>query len=330
MTQLSEAVGDATNDTVVAAEPTITDRFSAIAEDQDDLPEEDRQDDASASADVELAPEDVAELEADAEESDASPIQAPVSWTAEEKEEFNNLPRTLQETLTRREGEREKFVQAKAQEAKQTRSAVEQQAFGIIKQLQDNHIQHITSMLPAIPERPNARLQAEDPYAYADQLDAHEWALAQHQQAQQVIQAIEHQQAQHKTSSQEQARRESFEILQEKFPEYLDATKGPELKKALQSTALALGYSQDQLANTDAQDVLAIKTASEWKAKADKLDTLMAKKMERVREAKSLPRVSRPGTPQKGVVANERYQADRSAMRGGDRDAGARVFSKFI
>jgi hypothetical protein len=44
-----------------------------------------------------------------------------------------------------------------------------------------------------------------------------------------------------------------------------------------------------------------------------------------------MPRVSKPGVAQgKGAVANQRYTADRQAMKSGDQDAAARVFSRFL
>lgn len=327
MTQPLEAVGGATNDDpVVAAEPTLEDRFAALAEEPQDEPQ---------PSEEESPPEEDAPTNDEPEAEDVSddalpPIQAPVSWTAEEKEEFSQLPRALQETLSRREVEREKFVQSKAQEAKQARAAVMQQAAAEIETAQNLHIQQLQALLPEVPPRPPARLQVEDPYAYADQLELHEWALAQHQQVQQVRQHIAGHQKQMNDAVKAEQAQLSAALLKEQFPEFLDETKGPELKQALLSTARALGYSDDQLAQTDAQDVLAMRQAHEWKAKADKYDALVAKKMENVRAAKTLPKVSRPGTPQRGVVANERYQADRQAMRSGDRDAGARVFSKFL
>jgi len=53
--------------------------------------------------------------------------------------------------------------------------------------------------------------------------------------------------------------------------------------------------------------------------------------MEKVREAKNMPRVSKPGTAQApGAAANQRYTADREAMRRGDKDAASRVFGRFL
>lgn len=331
MTQHEGAVGGDHNDTVVAAEPTLEDRFAAFGDEQDEeeeAPQGDLHPEDAELLDAEEAEEQIAE--GDVDEADLPPIVPPVSWTAEEKEEFAGLPRAMQETLSRREAEREKFVQTKAQEVKATQQKAEQAAQERIAQERNVHLQTLKALLPEIPARPDPRLQPRDPDGYANQLAQHEWAVAQHQQVQQLAQNIAQQQdaAERAVAQQELAENEA--ILREKFPEYF-TEQGPELEKNLRSTALLLGYTEDQLAHVNAQDVLAMKTVSELKAKADKYDTLMAKQMERVREAKKLPKVSRPGVSQgKGAVANERYQADRQAMQKGDPDAAKRVFAQFL
>lgn len=329
MTQPETAVG---GDDTSVAEPTLEDRFARHMEEPQEEEEEASQE-AESDEPAELTPEDVEEDTAEGEEQeDAEPaIPAPVSWTAEEKAEFAKLPKSLQETLTRRETEREKFVQTKAQEAARSRSEAETQALAQVQQLQQSYAQQVKALLPEVPAKPPYTLQAQNPYAFAQAMEAHDNAVAQHQWAQQQLAGISQNQSQIEQQIKAQAAQASMELLQEQFPEYLDEAKRPELQNKLRSTALALGYSDRQLAHTDGQDLIAIRTASDWKAKADKYDSLMAKKMERVREAKALPKVSRPGAPlPKGAVSSERLQADRNAMRDGDRDAAVRVFGRHL
>lgn len=322
MTQPEQAVGGATdNDTVIAAEPTIEDRFAAITE-QDEEPE------APMPEAAEDLPDD-AELEVD--EEDAPPIQAPVSWPDEDKVAFAELPRDMQERISTREAEREKFVQAKSREAKQASDRAQIEAADTLKKINEVHIQALVSVLPQIPEKPSAHLMVSDPVAYADAVDYYEWAVGQHNAVAQTIQAIEAQQSHLDQARQQSSMQASIELLREQFPEYLEGEKASELRTSLMSTGLALGYSQEALQNVDGHDILALKQANEWKSKADKYDSLMAKRMESVRSAKALPRVSRPGAAQpKGAAAQQRYAADREAMRAGDREAEKRVFSRFI
>lgn len=331
MTQLPEgAVGGADN-AVVAAEPTLEERFAAHAngdvteedEPQGDLPSED-----DAALEAEVTDEDLAEAEID--EADLPPIEPPVSLNAEEKEAFKTWPREAQEAISRRVGELEKGLHSKAQEAKTETAKVEQAARERIAQERNVHLQSLQALLPQIPARPDPRLQITDQVGYANQLANHEWAVAQHQQAQQLVQHIVAQQEADERSAAQQEAKENEAILRDKFPEYF-GEKAAELEKTLRSTASFLGYTDDQLAHVNAQDVLAMKAVSELKAKADKFDTLMAKQMERVREAKKLPRISKPGTPQgRGVVQGQRMEADRKAMRAGDEDATVRVFGRHL
>lgn len=327
MTHPAGEVGGATNDTVVAAEPTIEDRFAALGIDQADKEtEEEAEQSADAPEGDTQAEPDLAEVEID--EADLPAIEPPVSLTAEEKEAFKTWPREAQEAITRRVGDLEKGLHAKAQEAKTAQAKIEQAAAERIAQANDVHLQTLKALLPEIPPRPDYRFQGQP--GWGEAMEAHEAAIAQHRYVQQVAAKIEADNAAAESAATQRDAQENERVLREKLPEMF-GDKGEELKASLRSTAVALGYSEDQLAHVDAIDVLAMKQASEWKAKADRYDTLMAKQMEKVRDAKKLPKVSRPGVPVgKGVIAGERYEADRQAMRRGDSDAAARVFAKFL
>jgi hypothetical protein len=74
-----------------------------------------------------------------------------------------------------------------------------------------------------------------------------------------------------------------------------------------------------------------MRKAAEWKVKADQLDRLNSKKMEKVRAAKTLPKTSTPGTAKApGAVRQAQYATDREAMRRGDKDATTRVLDSFF
>lgn len=328
MTQPEAAVGDVPSDTIVAGEPSLEERLATIM-DEPEAADETAEGEApdATEPEAEIALDDEPDDEADEE----PPIAPPVSWTDEEKEEFKALPPEAQKVIARREAEREKFVQAKAQEASKTRAMVEQQAMQQIQQQNATFVQQLQALLPQIPEEPSAHLLVEDPTRYANEKDERNWALAQHDYIMQQVRVVAQQQGQLQQQQQARANALNEAMLKEQFPEFLDTEKGPDLKKSLRATGIALGYSDDQLALVDAQDILAMKAASEWKAKADKLDTLMAKQMEKVRAAKTLPKVSRPGVAVgKGVINQQRYEADRQAMRRGDSDAAARAIARFL
>jgi hypothetical protein len=273
-----------------------------------------------AEGDGDAAPELEADDVPDEEEEAAEPaIAPPVSWSAEEKERFKALPREVQETLARRESERERFVQSKAEEAAAMRARAHQEALAEIGRLSQEHAEQFRFVLPHSPERPSYQLQVDDPIAFAEQMDAHERALAQHDFVQQQIGQARQQAAQVEQMLRAQAQQAFHQVLSRDYPEFLDPSTGPKLREQLGSIALELGFPVENLADVDASDVLAMRKASEWKAKADKYDALMSQKMEKVREAKSLPRLSRPGSAQprsqSGTQAVERSWERAKASR---------------
>lgn len=325
MTQEATPVGGP-DEPIIAAEPTLDERMSAAAVDPDNVkkPEEDE---APQGAEPELTEEDVS----DEDEAEVPPITPPVSWTGENKARFAELPRDVQEYISQRETEREKFVQSKAQEAKLIETRIQAEASDAFKNVAQTFAQQLVALRVEVPSRPSHQLQADDPYTYAEQMDAYERAAAHNQWIEQQVRGVSQQLQQVRAQDHQRSQVETLTVLQTDFPEYLDDTKGPEIRQRLGSTAQSLGYSAEQIAAADHNDIKAMKTATEWREKAEKYDRLMSKKMEKVREAKGMPRVSRPGTAQgPGAVANQRYSADRDAMKQGDRDAAARVFSRFL
>ena len=331
MTQPNEAVGGA-NDTVVAAEPTLEDRLSAaLTEEQPEVEEEPVEAEEGEQPEAAEA-EDEIEIEAE-EEEELPPINAPVSWSAEEKEEFSKLPREVQETLSKREAQREKFVQTKAQEAAQAREAARTEALRFAEQLKAEAVEqlnHYAQMLEVRP--PDARLFAQDPAAYAQQLEIYETAKAQRENAQRKAAQAQAEREQYQAELQKQEAATFHQRLQTELPEAFDPTSGQQFINELAATAQALDYDDDAINRASVEELKALKIAAQWKAKADRYDKAMAKKMERVRAGKSkLPPVSKPGVPSApGAKANSQYQADREAMKRGDRDAELRVLSRFI
>lgn len=326
MTQPEEAVGGS-DEPIIAAEPTLEDRFASVSEEEN--PEDGK--DEAEEAETELTEEDVAEEGEEGDDESLPPITPPVSWTGENKEKFAQLPRDVQEYIAQRETEREKFVQSKAQEAKFAEARVHAQVSEQFKSVATTFAQQLGALRVPLPDRPSHQLQADDPYTYAEQMDAYERAVAHNHWIEQQVGTVAAQLRQAQAADHHRDQAITLTVLQNDFPEYLDAEKGPEIRQRLGSTAQLLGYTAEQIAAADHHDIKAMKLATDWRDKAERYDKLMAKKMEKVREAKTMPKVSRPGTATgKGVVASQRYTADRDAMRKGDRDAAARVFGKFL
>jgi len=261
--------------------------------------EEEQPAEGEPTDEVEQAEEAEDEPEIEAEEDELPPIDPPVSWDAEAKAKFAELPRETQEYLAKREGERERFLQQKSQEAARAKQETQQAALQQLAEIERGYAQHFEQIAgQLLPQRPNPALLQTDPVAFYSQQHAYESAVAQQRELQQQAAQLA-QQAQAREAQAEQAyHAEQQQKLVEAFPEYLDPTTGPKLQAELSAVAREMGYSPELIAQARADDILAMKVAADWKAKASKYDALMAKKMEKVRAAKGLPKVAKPGVAQ--------------------------------
>jgi hypothetical protein len=249
-----------------------------------------------------VAEPDEGDADLDADGEVLEPIAAPTSWKAEDKAEWEALPRNVQETVARRERERDSFLTTKAREAATVEQRVRAEAEQQLAQIHRNSAQELTryaAMFQA-PQPDPALLYTgnpQDALTYQQQEVAYRASVAQQQQLQQQAQErateaqrIEEQQA-------HTVRQADVQVLQQALPDWFDSEKGPKLQQTLQSIGSTLGYPVELMADATAQDIIALKTASDWKAKADKYDALISKKMSAVSRARQqLPRIARPGT----------------------------------
>lgn len=330
MTQPIEAVGS--DEPIVAVEPTVEDRLSAALGTEDETEEESPPVEEEAPQEAE-PDEGEDEIELEAEDTDLPPIDAPVSWSAEEKGEFAELPRNIQETLTKREAQREKFVQSKAQEAATSREAARTEALQFASQLKAETVEHLQRYAQQFEiNPPDARLYAADPQAYAQQLETYQYAQAQRLQAQRDADTAKAEQAQYQSELQQHEAQAFRQQLEAEIPEAFDPANGQKFIEGLAATAKALAYDENAISQASVEELKALKLVTDWKAKAERFDKAMVKQMERVRAGKGkLPPVSKPGVSQApGAKAGSQYQKDREAMKRGDKDAELRVLSRFI
>lgn len=242
--------------------------------------------------------DDLAEIDAEGEAEE--PIAPPASWNAEDRAEWDQLPRKAQETILRRFGEMERGASTKFREAADAQKRVEQEAFGQLAQIQRNYaaeLERYATMF--MPQQPDPRLlytgNQNDALTYQQQEAAYRQATAHQQQLKQEAEARAAE-AQRIEEQQAQAQRQADAVeLQRVLPDWFDTTRGPELQNRLQSIGTELGYPVELMAQATAKDILALSKAAEWKAKAEKFDKWMSRKMSAVAKAKQLPKIARPG-----------------------------------
>lgn len=270
------------------------DGVESVEEDEEDTPQEGD----------ESEPELEAEETQDEADEPSEAIDPPVSWGQDAKELFSQLPADLQKQVADRETQRERFVQqkaAEASEAKRTASVEAMNAFAETQRQYATELEQYASLLA--PQAPDPLLLQHDPVAFFQLQAQYEQAKAQHQNmAQRSVQARE--EAAWREQQAEAAQLQAdVAILEQAIPEWSDVSKRQELLTDVVRIGADLGYSDDVMRMASAQDIIALRKASEWKAKAAKFDALQKTKMETVRAAKSLPKVVKPGVaPTRGEI----------------------------
>jgi hypothetical protein len=328
-TQPNEAVA---NDADNAPVETAEDIYARLGEEAFGVTDEEEQPaEAEGDEPTDEGADDEPTLEEEAD--DLPPIEPPVSLDAETKEKFKGWPRDAQEAFTKRVGELEKGFHSKAQEAAQAKQTAFQEAQQQLAAYDAQVAQHLQQYAQSItPQKPNPALMGYNPQAYAEQLDAYESAQAQQQQLQH--QAMQYaQQAQVRAAQLEQANHaEQHRVIVENFPEYADPTTGPELQRKLTAVAKEMGFPDELIASARAVDILAMRTAADWKAKADKYDALQKDRMAKVRAAKGKPPVTaRPGVAQTPGQSHARNIAQlNEALTSKNRDVAGEAFMKLI
>lgn len=253
-----------------------------------------RQDDA---APVETQPSGE---EAASEPANEPPIAPPASWTADAKEAFNALPRALQETVSKREAERDAETRRAQNEAAEVRKTVETEKQAAAAERQQ-YAHRLNTLIPAFEAEitrddfgkltPQQRLQfaQEDPAGYTVRKEQFDQKVAawQHLKQEQdtLIQRQQAEQAEHATRHIQEQKK----LLGEKFPEFVDEKTGPELRSKVKTLLKDVGYSDAEI------DALADYRAFGLFKYA--LKGLEASSKQTVAQAKvvNLPKVSKPG-----------------------------------
>jgi hypothetical protein len=326
MAQPETAAGEVGN----PADSNPADAFNAIAE---EMLAETQQDDDEAPLDDTDPEGELDETDIEEEADDLPPIDAPVSWDRRSEKKPSRPSHARRKNCAEARGPARTVRQFQGPGS--ARAPSRSGAGCLLSSLPPIEAQVRAAFQYAeqiAPQRPNPALLGHDPQAfYAMQAD-YEAKVAQQRELQQQAQTYA-QQAQARAMQMEQANHaEQHRAIVENFPEYADPTTGPELQRKLTAVAKELGYPDELISQARASDILAMRTASNWKAKADKYDALQAKKMENVRAAKGLPRVATPGVAQGGdqVRANRAATAFERAKSTNNREAKGAAFYEFL
>lgn len=294
-------------------------------EDEEEQPEEESEGEEGEEA-LDEDPEEEGEQETPA-------IDPPVSWGTDAKELFSQLPAELQTQIAEREAQREKFVQAKATEAAEAKRTARIEAETLFAEQQRQYASEIEFYATRVmPKMPDPSIAETDPIAYLQLNARYQAELQQYQQMMGQAQAAREQAEQRDKEIAAQYYQADLAYLAQQIPEWSDEAKRHALLTDVANVGVELGYPQDLLSEASAQDVLALRKAAEWKAKAIKYDALQKTKMEKVRGAKSLPKVVKPGVaPTRGEISSNRAaNAWQNVKAAKSKEAQASAFADFL
>lgn len=260
-------------------------------EEEDELPEDGGE--AAEESDAE-EPEEGDDADEDEQEGDEpeTAIEAPVSLNAEEKAVFAQLPPEAQRAWAASETRRNSQVQeattkaANAQRNAETRAA---EAHSKAKAVFANQLAEFASHFS--PQPPDPDLARTNPGEYIAQKAQYDASKAQHDQLVQQVATIGNEASQEIDQAFIQER--DRELLA--IPEVANEETRDAYFQRVFEVADLLGYDRETLLRDgNANDFKSLATAQGWKADADKYKALMAKQMQRVRDAKT----AKPGAAQ--------------------------------
>ncbi|MBK9465930.1 MAG: hypothetical protein IPN56_14355 [Chitinophagaceae bacterium] len=298
-----------------------------LAGEEPDTPQEEEEPEAETDEGGEPEAEDAEEVLEDEDEAEEplEVIKPPVSFNKEMQAKFSALAETdpeLAKAFADHELQRNEQVRLKtteASEATRNATAVAQAQLAAIQQQYATELEVYAKAF--MPVKPDLALLANDPASYAQQAAIYEEMAAQHDSLMQQVFQVRGQAQEFQVQASQQDIAAEQALLKAQWPEILDPAKQAELWTGLVETGGELGFTQENLGNSSASEMLALKKAGEWRAKAAKWDAFQSSKMAKIRAAKDLPKVATPGTgsrvnqskADKATAAFNRAKVSRSA-----------------
>jgi hypothetical protein len=187
-------------------------------------------------------------------EPDENPaIIPPNSWNAEEKEQFKLLPPEIQQTLARRESERDSAVSQRMQQLAEQRKSIEGQV-AQATQAQTQYAQTLNQLLsltvPELQEIENTdwvRLASEDQHEYIRRTAVRDGLRQRVGYMQQQMQQVQQQQQQQMLAQHQEHLVQQYQVLTEQVPEFRDANKAQALVQDIGQTMQGYGFTTEEI-----------------------------------------------------------------------------------
>lgn len=287
---------------------------------------------AEEAVEAEAPEAEASEEESSADEAETPIIEPPSSFTEDEKAWFAELPPEAQETIQRRESDRDRAFNKRNQELAEERRNFDRQRQETEANLQQR-MQETEAALTALQslgdqaEPDWLALSQEDPAEYVRQKAA--WD--QRQDAISRAQAAQEQQRQDQLrqfqAQMDEKRESEMTALVSQWPEWADRGKAEKLAADVRDTLADYGYSaQEQESLMDHRALLVLRDAMAYR-------DLQKAKPRTVKQVREAPKMVKPGQPKtKGDRDAEEVKGLRAAVQSNpkDRDAIRGLISRHL
>jgi hypothetical protein len=306
---------------------------------------------STIEAEEDAEPEGEAESEAEshdeeqdaeaADEAQPEAIDLPTSWPSEHAETWNSLPPETQALIAEREGQRDAAVNAKFQEAANVKRANE----ALIAEANTNRqrfVEETEFVLGLVnPQRPPTTML--NPASSDYNPDAYHLAVAQFEEANDLIGQMRQRTAHARAQAQEEARQAHYQNLVEvnerygpellrDVPDIGDETKASAAIGEIARYAVSLGVPEQTFADPEQRmNLTAPVLHILWKAQQfDKMKSAKAKVVTKAAKPAAPP--VRPGvtTPRSAVEGAKRKSDFARLEKSGSIADGAAVFKHFL
>src|SRR5512139_2205613 len=189
------------------------------------------------------------------EPAELPPIEAPRSWTKEQKEQFANLPREAQEIISGREQDRETTLRRGQNELAEQRKALEAER-GKVDQARQQYEAALPQLLATLQEQQQGEFADIKTMADVEKLAREDWpryALWDAQQKKVAAVTQELKASQERQSHEFEARWQQFAADEdakfiEKAPEMADRAKASQIADASIALLKDMGFTESDLA----------------------------------------------------------------------------------
>lgn len=281
---------------------------------------------AAPQPDTELAEANAAPLEeapgdipGEIETAETLPaIEPPRSWTKEEKERFNSLPRETQEFITRRETERDREIRRSQNEAAEQRKAIDAEREMAAK-VKQQYEEALPALLQTLQNTTAGEFSDIKSMADVQRMASEDWPRyirwdaqqKQLQAVQQEVMATQARQSQEQLQRFEEFAKKEDELLKDYAPELSDPAKAQAIGKSAIETLKSVDFTDQELAQLwSGRSNVSLRDHRVQRLILDAVKYREAQANKAAIAKKPLPPVQRPGVAQpRGAAAQAQVQA---------------------